>query len=197
MKKLLIITGDLACGKSTFAKLLSARYNAYMFRKDDIKEILGDTVGFTDRNENRSLSVAAVELMRFNFLELARFGGDVILEANFRTDELTKLHDAAHLRGYDVCTLVLHADIPVLFARFMNRIENENRHPVHQSAGLTDIASFTAYIDEQRREYIPGKSISVCADDFSFETDEELISHIDTFMSEVCATMNYFDKVTI
>lgn len=184
MKKLLIITGDLACGKSTFAKLLSARYNAYMFRKDDVKEILGDTVGFTDRNENRSLSVAAVELMRYNFLTLSPFGADVILEANFRTDELMKLHEAAKANGYAVCTLVLRADNEILFARFRNRIENENRHPVHQSAGLTDIASFTAYIEEQRREYIPGKTISVCADDFSFETDEELISHIDTFMSE-------------
>lgn len=183
MKKLLIITGDLACGKSTFAKLLSARYNAHLFRKDDIKEILGDNIGFADRTENRRLSVAAVELMRYNFIELSRFGADVILEANFRTDELIKLHDAAKESGYDVCTLVLRADNEILFARYMNRIENENRHPVHLSVGLTDLAEFTEYIEEQRREYIPGKTLTVCADDFSFETDEELLSRIDSFMT--------------
>ena len=44
MKKLLLITGDLATGKSTFSDILSKRYDTVAFTKDTIKEVLGDTI---------------------------------------------------------------------------------------------------------------------------------------------------------
>ena len=44
MGKLLLIMGDLATGKSTFANILSRRYDTQLFVKDSIKEILGDTI---------------------------------------------------------------------------------------------------------------------------------------------------------
>lgn len=53
MKKLLLITGDIATGKSTFANILSKRYHTNMFFKDSIKEVLGDTIGFSNREENK------------------------------------------------------------------------------------------------------------------------------------------------
>ena len=53
MKKLLLITGDIATGKSTFANILSQRYNTNVFFKDSIKEVLGDTIGFSNREENK------------------------------------------------------------------------------------------------------------------------------------------------
>ena len=43
MSKLLLIMGDLATGKSTFANMLSQRYSVSMFGKDTIKEVLGDS----------------------------------------------------------------------------------------------------------------------------------------------------------
>jgi len=46
MSKLLLIMGDLATGKSTFANILSKRYSTSMFGKDTIKEVLGDTIGW-------------------------------------------------------------------------------------------------------------------------------------------------------
>ena len=61
MKKLLLITGDIATGKSTFANILSKRYHTNMFFKDSIKEVLGDTIGFSNREENKKLSFASME----------------------------------------------------------------------------------------------------------------------------------------
>ncbi len=49
MKKLLLITGDIAAGKSTFSQILSARYSAAVFQKDTVKEILGEWIGFQNR----------------------------------------------------------------------------------------------------------------------------------------------------
>lgn len=45
MKRLLILTGDVAAGKSTFAEILSKRYQTNVFYKDKIKEVLGDVIG--------------------------------------------------------------------------------------------------------------------------------------------------------
>ena len=88
MKKLLLIMGDLAAGKSTFAKLLSERYNTIVFSKDTIKEVLGDTIGFSDRQENLKLSGATMELMIFLFSEFGKLGKDLILESNFHAPDV-------------------------------------------------------------------------------------------------------------
>lgn len=182
MKKLLLITGDLACGKTTFGKLLSKRYDANLFYKDNIKEVLGDTIGFANREENLKLSKAAVELMTLIFSEFAVLGKDLILEANFRTHELEKLHRLAADSGYEVLTLVFRADTAILHGRFLNRIAHENRHPVHIISVLGDYEDFVAYISKAREEFVPGETLTVCADDFSYQTDETLLKAVDGFM---------------
>ena len=52
MRRLILIFGDLASGKSTFADILSKRTGIPAIKKDRIKEILADTVGFETREEN-------------------------------------------------------------------------------------------------------------------------------------------------
>lgn len=185
MKKLLLITGDLACGKSTFGRMLSERYDIVLFYKDSIKEALGDTIGFSDRAENLKLSKAAVELMTLIFSEFAVQGKDLILEANFRTHELEKLHSIAAAHGYDVLTLVFRADTETLHGRFLNRIANENRHPVHIIGALNDYDDFAAYIENARQAFVPGETLTVCADDFAYQTDPTLLERLDGFMGKV------------
>lgn len=182
MKKLLLITGDLACGKSTFAKILSKRYNTNLFFKDRIKEVLGDTIGFSDRAENLKLSKAAVELMTLIFSEFAALDKDLILEANFHTYELEALHEIGAQNGYSVLTLVFQADTRLLHGRYLNRIANENRHPVHIISVLDDYDDFVAYITKARDEFVPGETLFVNADDFSYQTDTALLERLDRFM---------------
>lgn len=184
MKKLLLITGDLACGKTTFGKILSKRYDTNLFYKDKIKEVLGDTVGFANREENLKLSKAAVELMTLIFAEFAALEKNLILEANFRTHELEKLHALAARHGYSVLTLVFRAEIQLLHERYLNRIENENRHPVHIISVLSDFEDFTAYIAKAREERVPGAVRMVDANDFSYQSDEALLKALDAFMEE-------------
>ncbi len=50
--------GHLASLKSTIAKRLSNELNILCFCKDDVKEVLGDTIGFSNREENLKLSKA-------------------------------------------------------------------------------------------------------------------------------------------
>ena len=147
MKKLLLITGDLATGKSTYAKILSKRYDTNVFYKDSIKEVLGDTIGFTNREENLKLSKATTELMAFIFSEFAKLNKNLILESNFHTEELEKLHKLAYENNYEVLTLVLRGNADVLYKRYLNRMHNENRHPVHLSTTLDIFDDFKAYLE--------------------------------------------------
>lgn len=182
MKKLLLITGDLAAGKSTFAEFLSKRYGIIAFHKDTIKEILGDTVGFSDREENLKLSHATMELMMFLFGEFVKQGKDLILESNFHTGELERLHHIAGESGYQVLTLVLRGDIATLHGRYLHRIYKENRHPVHLSTTFDVFEDFKAYIEHSRKEEIPGEILAISASDFSYQNNQEVLAKLDEFM---------------
>lgn len=182
MKRLLILTGDVAAGKSTFAAILSRRYKTNVFYKDKIKEVLGDTIGFKDREENLKLSDAAVQLMICTFEEFAKLEKPLILEANFHKRELQLLQDIVKKYDYEVMTLMLQADLHILHERYMHRMKYENRHSVHMSARQDRFEDFKAYVEKARAEGIVGTVVTVCADDFSYRTDEELLGRIDQFM---------------
>lgn len=181
-KKLLLIMGDLACGKSAFANILSKRYNVNVFGKDSIKEVLGDTIGFINREENLKLSAATMQLMFFLFSEFTKLGKPLILESNFHTNELETLQDIAKKQGYEVLTLVLRGDAELLHQRYLHRMENENRHPVHLSTTLDVFEDFKAYLDCSRKEEIPGEILEIDANDFSYQTNETVLIKIDNFM---------------
>ena len=182
MKKLLLIMGDLATGKSTFANILSKRYDTNVFFKDSIKEVLGDTIGFSNREENKKLSNATMELMFFIFSEFGKLSKNLILESNFHTIELEKIHKMAFENNYEVLTIVLRGDVEILYKRYVNRMHNENRHPVHLSTTLDVFDDFKGYTEYSRTEKIPGSTLCINADDFSYQTDKEILRKIDEFM---------------
>lgn len=182
MKRILLVMGDLATGKSTFANILSKRYETSVFYKDSIKEVLGDTIGFANREENLKLSKATAELMAHIFTQFTQVGKDLILESNFRPYELENLHKIADENGYEVLTLVLRGDMPILHKRYLNRIYNENRHPVHLSTTFDIYEDFKDYVEKAREQEILGNSIVINACDFSYQTDINLLEKLDEFM---------------
>ena len=95
---------------------------------------------------------------------------------------MEKLHCIAAQNGYSVLSLVFRADTKLLHERYLNRIANENRHPVHIIAVLDDYDDFAAYIGKARNEFVPGETLPVNADDFSYQTDGALLEKLDKFM---------------
>ena len=185
MGKLLLIMGDIAAGKSTFANILSKRYDTNIFFKDSIKEVLGDAIGFQNREENKKLSKAAEELLFFIFSEFGKLNKNLILESNFHTAQIERLHKLAHENNYEILTLVLQGDVEILHRRYLNRINNENRHPVHLSKTLDNFDDFKKCADYLRKAEIIGNSIYISADDFSYQTDESILGKIDEFVKGV------------
>lgn len=182
MKKLLLITGDIAAGKSTFSKILSERYCVAVFQKDTIKEILGDFIGFHDRKENKILSDTTIEIMCHIFSRIAITGNAVILEANFHEAELEKLHSIAVENQYDVLTIVLRGDTDVLYHRYIHRMNEENRHPVHLTTTLDVKEDFVRTAEWIRNEKVIGNSLIIEATDFSYQESPTVLDQIDSFM---------------
>ena len=177
-----MIMGDLATGKSTFANLLSQRFNTVLFCKDPIKETLGETFGFSNRAENLKLSYATADLMYQIFSEFGKVNQNLILESNFRIGELEKLHQIAVDHDYQVLTLVLRGNVEILHKRYLNRMYNENRSAVHLCSQFNTIEGFGEYLESLRTATVPGNSIWIEANDFAYQTDEKLLRKIDEFM---------------
>ena len=178
--KAIIITGDLATGKSTFANIISKRFNVLLLTKDHIKEVLSDRIGFTNREENLKLSKASMHIMFYALENANNSNTNIILEANFHQEEID------YLKKYkdDVLVLNLYGNEEILFKRFINRIENENRHKVHLSIGLNDLSSFSSYIKKSRDVDFKGlEVISIDATNFSYQNDEDLFTKISNFLN--------------
>ena len=151
MKNLIIITGDLAAGKSTLAASLSAELNIPYLTKDSLKEIACDAIDYETREENLKLSASAVNSMIYFFNQSALVGNDIILEANFRNDEIIKIKEIADKYDYHVLLLKLIGDINLLYQRFLDRMAT--RHRAHKSANLDlSLDRFASYITMIRNE---------------------------------------------
>lgn len=180
MKRLIVVTGDIAAGKSTYSDMLSQTYQVSVFHKDTIKEILGEHIGFRDREENLKLSRATVGLMTFLFEEFAKLGKPLILEANFHREELAELLETAKRYEYEVMTLNLQGDMRILYERYVKRMEH--RHAVHLRTSLDIYENFQEYVEAARAEGTVGTVLEVHADDFSYQQDEVLMAKIGQFL---------------
>ena len=80
--------GYLAALKSTLSKQLSQDTNIPCLNKDNMKEVLGDTIGFQNREQNQALSNATFQIMKFIAEKELELNRDVIIESNFKRNEL-------------------------------------------------------------------------------------------------------------
>ena len=172
MHKLIIITGDLAAGKSTLAASLSEELNVPYLIKDTLKEIACDEIGYATREENRALSVVAVKDMFYFFNQSALVGNDLILEANFREDELMTIKALVEQYSYQVILLVLTGDDALLYQRFLDRLPT--RHIAHKSLNLDwSIERFSSYLNDIRNITYPFKPFYI---DMSDLDEDEVTS---------------------
>src|SRR6188472_2514946 len=81
-----IITGLPGTGKTAFGRFLSRELSMPYLSKDGIKEILFDTLGYSDREWSRKLSVASYELLYYFVEQELAAGRDFVVESNFRAD---------------------------------------------------------------------------------------------------------------
>jgi predicted kinase len=128
----LVVVSGLPCsGKSKVAERLGAELRWPLLCKDTYKELLFDTLGYSDRAWSKRVSGAAYALQFEHSAHL--IAGDVshVLEGNFRWVE----HQARFvtLAKCDVSLLQVHchAQPAALIERFRVRARSGTRHPGH------------------------------------------------------------------
>ncbi len=183
MKKLILVNGDIATGKSHLAGLLHARFHLTLFTKDEFKERLAETNPYSTYEENHRLSILAMEMLVGAFTKVASTGEDLILEANFHKEHLDKIAKIAAKHGYFILNLNLFGSPEVLFQRYVHRRDHEERHPVHAINRLNDFESFKQYTLNRQKEEMIGVTLSINADDFAYQSDESLLSKIEAFLN--------------
>lgn len=174
MKKVILIGGCLATGKTTLAKNLSKELNIPYYYKDILKERLGDIFGFNSREENLKLSKGAFEILYHISEQMVENEKPFILESNFRQNELDKLEKLFKENGYEIVSLKLTGDEKVLYQRYLDRFENENRSVVH--ANLNSFDEFKEYQQMLSEVNYPGRVIKI--DTTEFKKLEEILKLI-------------------
>lgn len=129
---LVIVTGMPGSGKTTFARALAAACALPLFTKDDLKESLFDSLGWSDRAWSRRLGVASIHLLYLVAEHILAAGQPVIVESNFRRDLDTPAFVALRERTpHTTLQVVCTCDREVALARFTARWFAGERHPGH------------------------------------------------------------------
>jgi len=177
MKKIILLTGDLASGKSTFAEILAKECNLTILTKDRIKEILGDRILVKTREENKNLSYLCFDIFKY-IIEQNK--GSLLLESNFKPYEMDELRTL--LKDYKVMTIKLQGDNKVLHERFNKRL-TENRHYVHKSQDFTDIKPFIETLEELRNIEPIGECLLLDSTTFDYQSNKEVLNKIKDFLN--------------
>ena len=164
--KLVLVSGHCAAGKSAFADRLSAELGILCFRKDRVKETLGEGLGPTGGAVYEKGSAAAFVLLEY------------ILEGNFRPAELERVEVFLERYGGRCLSFFFTGDMAVLYRRYRDR--EKERHWVHKSAGDSpeDFAAGQARLGEK----LPGEALLVDTTDFSRVDHSGLLTTVRAFL---------------
>ncbi|MDO4355359.1 MAG: AAA family ATPase [Clostridia bacterium] len=127
----ILVAGMPATGKTRFAHWLSQRRGVAFASKDELKELLFDSVGFQSRAEKVRLGEAAMRLL-YAFAEAhLRLGQPVILENNFEDASKPELMALLERYGCRPVTVLFDGDIEAIHRRFLAREQSPERHRGH------------------------------------------------------------------
>ena len=181
MAKLIIITGFLATMKTTISSRLSNDLKWICLNKDTLKEVLGDTIGYSNREENLKLSKATFQIMKMMMEKLLQAGIDVIIESNFKQPELLELQETLPISRDDVLTIFVEGNPRVIYERYKNR--QPSRHPVHKSIELMSYETFTASMASYRPDDCFRTVVKIDTTEFSELTYRDMLEDIKLFVA--------------
>ena len=129
---LIIVSGPSSTGKTTLAKEISQKFKLPLITKDNIKEILFNDLGWSDRQWSQKIGTASYSLIHYFLDNLMSFNHSLIIESNFKAEFETKeILDRITKYNYLPLQIMCQCDGKILFERFKKRSESGTRHPGH------------------------------------------------------------------
>ena len=122
-----IVTGPPGAGKTGLGKRLARELDLPFISKDDIKELLFETLGWEDRESSKKLGQASFELL-FHFLEChVAAAKSLVVETAFIPEFYNaRFSELQEKYGFEPVQIVCSAREEVLYKRFADRCTLES-----------------------------------------------------------------------
>lgn len=120
---IVLVSGPPGSGKTTLARELAPKLRLPLIAKDDIKESLFDSLGWSDHEWSRKVGAAVWEVLFMIIGRAAETDASLIVESNFHADQRARIAKI----GATFVEVFCFASPETLERRFRER----DRHPGH------------------------------------------------------------------
>ena len=180
---IVFVSGLLASGKTTFSEYLSKELGVLLINKDYVKEVLCETVGFNNREENLKLSGATHQLMRHITESSMKVSLPIILESNFNPGDAKYFGNEIQKYEYVPITVMLTGNKKVLYQRFIERWEE--RHPAHKSFPLPTWEEFNTQPDNGWERFdVGGEKITIDTTNFENVCYDDVVGKVKNLINQ-------------
>lgn len=171
-KKIIIVQGYLAAGKSTFARMLAKELGIPCFVKDTFKIALCRSVTIDSREVSSRFSAVTFDGMMYTAERLMESGAPFIIEGNFlpagikKTDEAGAIRELIERYGYHSLTFKFGGEIGKLYRRFAEREGSPERGIANMMFTMPTAAEFEVFCRNMDGFDVGGEVIKVDTTDF-------------------------------
>ena len=172
-KKIIIVGGHLAAGKSTFTRRLSKALNVPYLIKDTFKIALCESVPITNREDGSRFSAVTFDAMMYVVKRLMETGCSVIIEGNFVPAGMKKVDESGVIKAlilkysYHSLTYKFRGDTKILYERYIKRNRLPERGDANRDFNEPTFAEFDRTCLGLEKFDVGGESIVVDTTDFS------------------------------
>lgn len=172
-KKIIIIAGYLASGKSTFALQLSKTLNVPYLIKDTFKTALCQNISIDNRNESSLFSTVTFDAMMYVTERFFETGSPIIIEGNFVPGGVKKVNEAGVIKQlidrYDYTPLTFNfiGDTYILYKRFVDREKTEERGQANKIGSHVPYETFDQWCHNFDDFHAGGTIIQIDTTDFA------------------------------
>ncbi len=172
-KKIIIVQGYLATGKSTFALKLSQSLNLPHLIKDTFKIALCEHINIADRAESSRFSTVTFDAMMYVVERIFEVGSPIIIEGNFVPSGIKKQDEANIIKqligkyNYKALTFQFVGDTDILHKRFNKREKSPKRGAVNTVGYEPSIDEFSKWCHNLDGFDVGGEIIKIDTTNFS------------------------------